>query len=78
MSFKIVHHSLVFFIILLIHLYRWTIKPMIGECCRFYPTCSEYAMAALRKYGVLRGSYLTCLRLIRCQAWCSGGDDPLS
>jgi len=45
--------------------------------CRFIPTCSEYAVQALEKYGVLKGSYLAVRRLLRCHPFCKGGYDPL-
>lgn len=53
------------------------LSPMIGQQCRFYPTCSQYAIEALQKYGALKGSYLTLHRLSRCHPWCAGGHDPI-
>jgi len=58
-----------------IHLYQWTIRPFIGSSCRFYPTCSTYALEALEKHGPLKGFYLTIKRLCRCHPWCEGGVD---
>ena len=48
-----------------------------APCCRFIPTCSEYAVQALEKYGVLKGSYLAIRRILRCHPFCKGGYDPL-
>lgn len=46
-------------------------------CCRFYPSCSTYALSAIDEYGVLKGIYLSCRRLLRCHPWCEGGYDPV-
>jgi uncharacterized protein len=61
--------------IILIRLYQWCIKPLIGETCRFNPSCSEYAAQALTKYGFWRGCWLTCKRLLKCHPWHPGGND---
>ncbi len=50
---------------------------MLGHCCRFYPSCSCYAMDAIKLHGVLRGCYLTLKRILRCHPWCQGGFDPV-
>jgi len=61
-----------------IRLYRAHISPLkAGPCCRFVPTCSQYAEEAVRKYGALRGSYLALRRLIRCHPFSRGGYDPV-
>ncbi len=59
----------------LIRLYQLTISPLIGPCCRFYPTCSEYALEALEVHGTLKGLYLTVKRLLKCHPWHPGGCD---
>lgn len=61
----------------LLRLYQWTLSPLIGNQCRFYPTCSNYALEALRVHGVLRGSWLMLHRLARCQPFGAGGLDPV-
>jgi putative membrane protein insertion efficiency factor len=61
----------------LVLLYRWCLAPCLGPVCRFSPTCSTYALAALQKYGALQGSKLTLLRLAKCHPWHPGGYDPL-
>lgn len=64
-------------LMLLIYGYRTIISPMKPCSCRFLPTCSEYALDALTHYGVMRGSWLTFRRLLRCHPFCNGGYDPL-
>jgi uncharacterized protein len=59
----------------LIRLYQWTISPLLGANCRFYPSCSHYADEALRKHGLIKGSYLAARRLARCHPWHEGGVD---
>lgn len=57
--------------------YRWLISPLLGPCCRYLPSCSEYAVEALRRHGAGYGSYLTARRLLRCHPWHAGGLDPV-
>lgn len=64
-------------LILLVKLYRWLLSPFFGSQCRFYPTCSEYALTALHTHGSLRGSWLAGRRLLRCHPWHPGGVDPV-
>lgn len=52
-------------------------SPLLGPCCRFYPSCSEYALDALEKYGFFYGNYLILKRILRCHPWCQGGFDPV-
>lgn len=59
----------------LIWLYQWTLGPLIGNRCRFYPSCSNYSKEALQKYGTLKGLWLTIKRLGRCHPWHPGGVD---
>ena len=63
--------------IYLIKLYRLFISPMIGSNCRYSPTCSQYGIIALKKYGVFRGSILTAKRIARCNSLFKGGYDPV-
>jgi putative membrane protein insertion efficiency factor len=55
---------------------RW-LSPHLPRLCRFHPTCSEYATEAIERHGLLRGSWLTAKRLVRCQPFCAGGFDPV-
>ncbi|MCE9632888.1 MAG: membrane protein insertion efficiency factor YidD [Methylophilales bacterium] len=61
----------------LIKTYRFCLSPVLGNSCRFSPSCSCYAIEALEKYGVLRGGLLTAKRLTRCHPWHAGGYDPI-
>ncbi|MBU6955199.1 membrane protein insertion efficiency factor YidD [Hahella sp. HN01] len=61
----------------LVKAYKYAISPMLGQHCRFYPSCSSYGYEAISKYGFLRGSYLTVRRLLRCHPWSTGGIDPV-
>lgn len=63
-------------IVLLRGYQRW-ISPALPPTCRFYPTCSAYAIEALQVHGLLRGSWLTVRRLLRCAPWHPGGVDPV-
>ena len=60
-----------------IRLYRWIISPILPSACRFYPSCSAYAIQALDDHGVGRGLYLTIRRLLRCHSLNPGGVDPV-
>lgn len=64
-------------LIVLIRCYQWTVSPLLGPRCRFYPTCSHYAVEALQKHGTMRGGYLAIRRLGRCHPWHPGGVDPV-
>ena len=64
-----------FFILTLIRAYRVFISPLLGKRCRFYPTCSEYALAVVQKYGWWSGSVKSVRRLLKCHPWNPGGVD---
>ena len=57
--------------------YRKYISPLKGPSCRFYPTCSQYALQAIEKYGALKGSFLAIRRILKCHPFNKGGYDPL-
>jgi putative membrane protein insertion efficiency factor len=59
----------------IVRVYRLTLSPLLGARCRYYPSCSAYAMAALKYQGALRGVGLTIWRLLRCNPWSRGGVD---
>ncbi|MGL1833659.1 membrane protein insertion efficiency factor YidD [Rhodocyclaceae bacterium SMB388] len=61
----------------LIGMYRYGISPMLGRNCRFHPTCSEYAMEAIKLHGSLRGSWLALKRVGKCHPFHPGGFDPV-
>ena len=60
-----------------IYLYQRFVSPLIGPSCRFTPTCSQYAVEAIQKYGPFKGVYLTIRRLLRCHPWGGSGYDPV-
>ena len=65
-------------LIFLIKFYRHQISPIKGgSCCRFTPTCSQYALEAIEKYGAIKGSYLAIKRILRCRPFGGGGYDPV-
>lgn len=64
-------------LISIIRFYRKYISPLKKPCCRFYPTCSQYALEALEKYGALKGTFLAIKRILRCNPFCEGGYDPV-
>jgi putative membrane protein insertion efficiency factor len=64
-------------LIFLIKIYKKYISPLLPNSCRFYPTCSEYAIEALSKYGVLKGSIKSAYRILRCNPFNKGGYDPV-
>lgn len=57
--------------------YQWTVRPLIGAHCRFWPSCSDYAIEAVQTHGAARGSALAGWRILRCNPWCDGGYDPV-
>jgi len=57
--------------------YQWTVRPLIGPHCRFWPSCSDYAIEAVQTHGAARGSALAVWRILRCNPWCDGGYDPV-
>jgi hypothetical protein len=58
--------------------YQRLISPAVGQRCRYYPSCSEYAVQAIQTYGILRGLVLAGWRILRCNPWSHGGVDPVS
>ncbi len=64
-------------LIALIRVYQYAISPMFGQRCKYYPSCSNYAIGALREHGVVRGLGLAGWRLLRCNPFSNGGFDPV-
>ena len=65
------------FLVLLIRAYQYTISPMLGNRCRFAPSCSAYAEEAIVRYGLARGIWFALRRIARCHPWNPGGYDPV-
>ena len=61
----------------MIRAYQVILSPLFGQQCRFYPTCSQYALEAINRHGAIVGSYYTIRRLMRCHPWHVGGHDPI-
>lgn len=64
-------------LILVVRGYQLWISPLLPAACRYYPTCSAYAIEAIEKYGAVRGSWLAVRRITRCHPFRSGGYDPV-
>lgn len=65
------------FLLWLVRFYRGAISPLHRPCCRFIPTCSQYAVEAIEKYGAIKGGYLALRRILRCNPFHKGGYDPV-
>ncbi len=64
-------------VLLLLRGYKWVVSPQLPPSCRYVPTCSEYAMEAVERYGALRGSWMAAARVLRCHPFAKGGYDPV-
>lgn len=64
-------------IILIINVYQKFISPLKPSCCRFHPTCSEYALQSIEKYGAISGGFMALKRILRCHPFNPGGYDPV-
>jgi hypothetical protein len=66
-----------FVVLQFLRAYKWAVSPWFYPACRYVPTCSEYAMEAVERYGALRGSALAVWRVLRCHPFVKGGYDPV-
>lgn len=64
-------------VIVLLKIYRRLVSPLYGQVCRYYPSCSAYALEAVTEHGVLKGSLLAAWRVLRCNPWSKGGVDDV-
>jgi len=64
-------------LVAVIRAYQRYLSPLKGATCRFYPSCSHYSIQSLRKHGLLKGLWLTLVRLLKCHPWHPGGYDPV-
>lgn len=63
--------------VILIRLYQWSISPILGQNCRYTPTCSQYSVEAIEKHGPLKGGWLSMKRIFSCHPWGGHGHDPV-
>ena len=66
-----------YILVKLITLYKYLVSPLIGHSCRYFPTCSEYSIEALKTYGFFKGLLLSIKRILSCHPWGNGGFDPV-
>ena len=66
-----------YLLIQIIKIYKFLISPLLGNSCRYLPTCSEYSIDALKTYGFFKGVFLSMKRILSCHPWGSGGFDPV-
>lgn len=64
-------------LILPIRFYQYAISPLMASHCRYHPTCSQYAVEAITRHGIFKGTLLALRRIGRCHPWCEGGYDPV-
>jgi putative membrane protein insertion efficiency factor len=72
-----IRKGFIFVILLPVYFYRYCISPWTPASCRYIPTCSEYALLAVKKYGPLKGGWLAIKRIFRCHPWGGHGFDPV-
>ncbi|MFA6301855.1 MAG: membrane protein insertion efficiency factor YidD [Legionella sp.] len=60
-----------------IRLYQYVLRPVMKPCCRYYPSCSEYALNAINNYGISKGIWMASKRIMRCHPWAGSGYDPV-
>ena len=66
-----------YLLIKLIKIYKFFISPLLGNSCRYLPTCSEYSIDALKTFGFFKGIFLSLKRILSCHPWAKGGLDPI-
>jgi putative membrane protein insertion efficiency factor len=77
MKEKTTHQVLKRVLLALLHIYQHTLSLFLGPCCRFFPSCSSYALQSIERFGVLEGMKLAWKRLIKCHPFNPGGYDPV-
>jgi uncharacterized protein len=75
--FERLHRAAIWILILPIKFYKYSISPLLPNSCRHVPSCSEYAVEALKVHGIFRGSVLAIWRILRCNPWGTHGWDPV-
>lgn len=74
---KLVKAPIGFLFLILIKAYQYLLSPLLGASCRYTPTCSQYGVEAISKYGPFKGGWLTLKRIARCHPWAAHGHDPV-
>jgi len=74
---KLLNKAFAWLFLALIRIYQYAISPMLGANCRFTPTCSQYGIEAIRKYGPFKGGWMALKRIGRCHPWGKHGHDPV-
>jgi len=72
-----INKIIIFPVLIIIKAYQLILSPILGKNCRFLPTCSEYAIESLKSYGLIKGIFLTLIRIGKCHPWGSHGYDPI-
>lgn len=75
--FTTINHYILLLPLWLIKGYRYFISPLLGQQCRFYPSCSDYAETAYQRFGVIKGTTLSVRRIVKCHPWHQSGIDPV-
>lgn len=76
-TLKYLRDAVIWIFIIPVRLYQYLISPLLPTSCRHIPTCSQYTIEALKTHGILRGSYLSINRILRCHPWGTHGYDPV-
>jgi len=74
---KFINKALIYLIVYIIKLYKIFISPVMPQACKYYPTCSAYSIQAIKRFGLIKGGYLSLKRIISCNPFSSGGFDPV-
>lgn len=74
---QLVRRLFIAFLVLLVRIYQFTLGPILPNACRYAPTCSQYAITAIKKYGPLKGGWLAAKRIASCHPWGGSGYDPV-
>ncbi len=75
--YNIIIKTITFPFLIVIKIYQWLISPLIPSSCRYTPTCSHYAVEALKKHGLFKGGWLGIKRISKCHPWGGSGHDPV-
>ena len=76
-AIQILRMGIIALLVVPVKLYQWFISPIIGQSCRYTPSCSAYAIEALRKHGPVKGLWLAIKRILSCNPWGGHGHDPV-